>query len=75
MIYYLHRCLIRQSFSGEKTTPLWKYEEQLLCVNDTAKQNTTIWYNYIQFLLDFVLVVHDCLSTYFLFEAIIIGYH
>ncbi|CAF4831994.1 unnamed protein product, partial [Rotaria sp. Silwood2] len=75
MIYYLHRCLIRQSFNGEKITPLWKYEEQLLYVYDIAKQNTTIWYNYIQFLLDFVLVIHDCLSTYFLFEAIIIGYH
>ncbi|CAF0878137.1 unnamed protein product [Rotaria sordida] len=75
MIYYLHRCLIRQSFNGEKTTPLWKYEEQLLYVYDIAKQNTTIWYNYIQFLLDFVLIIHDCLSTYFLFEAIIIGYH
>ncbi|CAF0777859.1 unnamed protein product [Adineta steineri] len=75
MIYYLHRCLIRQSFNGEKTTPLWKYEEQLPFIYNIAKQNTTIWYNYIQFLLDFVLVVHDCLSTYFLFEAIIIGYY
>jgi hypothetical protein len=75
MIYYLHRCLIRQSFNGEKTTPLWKYEEQLPYLYDIAKQDTTIWYNYIQFLLDFVLVIHDCLSTYFLFEAILIGYH
>jgi hypothetical protein len=75
MIYYLHRCLIRQSFNGEKTTPLWKYEEQLSYLYDIAKQDTTIWYNYIQFLLDFVLVIHDCLSTYFLFEAILIGYH
>ena len=40
-----------------------------------AKQDPNIWYNYIQFLLDFVLVIHDCLSTYFLFEAVIIGYH
>lgn len=75
MIYYLHRCLIRQSFNGEKNTPLWKYEEQILNVYDIAKQSTINWYNYIQFLLDFVLVIHDCLSTYFLFEAIIIGYH
>ncbi|UJR33845.1 hypothetical protein I4U23_021268 [Adineta vaga] len=75
MIYYLHRCLIRQNFNGEKTTPLWKYEEQLPCVAEIARQNPTIWYNYIQFLLDFVLVIHDCLSTYFLFEAILIGYH
>jgi hypothetical protein len=75
MIYYLHRCLIRQSFNGEKTTPLWKYEEHLPSIYDLAKKDTTIWYNYIQFLLDFVLVIHDCLSTYFLFEAILIGYH
>lgn len=74
MIYYLHRCLIRQSFNGEKTTPLWKYEDQISNVFDIAKQDTTIWYNYIQFLLDFVIVVHDCLSTYFLFEAILVGY-
>ena len=75
MIYYLHRCLIRQSFHGEKTTPLWKYEEQLPSIYSLAQIDTTIWYNYIQFLLDYVLVVHDCLSTYFLFEAILIGYH
>jgi hypothetical protein len=75
MIYYLHRCLIRQSFNGEKTTPLWKYEEQLPQIAPIAQQNPTIWYNYIQFLLDFVLVVHDSLSTYFVFEAILIGYH
>jgi hypothetical protein len=75
MIYYLHRCLIRESFNGEKNTPLWKYEEQLPLVYDIAKKDPRIWYNYIQFILDFVLVIHDCLSTYFLFEAIIIGYH
>lgn len=75
MIYYLHRCLIRESFNGEKTTPLWKYEEQLEYIYQQAKIDSIIWYNYIQFLLDFVLVVHDCLSTYFLFEAILIGYH
>ena len=75
MIYYLHRCLIRQSFNGEKNTPLWKYEEQLCVLHDIAKIDTKIWYNYIQFLLDFVLVVHDCLSTYFLLEAVIVGYH
>ena len=75
MIYYLHRCLIRQSFNGEKTTPLWKYEAQLSTIYPLAQQDTTLWYNYIQFLLDFVLVVHDCLSSYFLFEAILIGYH
>lgn len=75
MIYYLHRCLIRQSFNGEKSTPLWKYEEQLTSLTDPAKKDTAVWYNYIQFLLDFVLVVHDSLSTYFLFEAVVIGYH
>lgn len=75
MIYYLHRCLIRESFNGEKTTPLWKYEEQILIVYKIAKQDSKIWYNYIQFLLDFVLVIHDCLSTYFLFESILIGYY
>jgi hypothetical protein len=75
MIYYLHRCLIRQSFNGEKTTPLWKYEEQLSSIYDLVKNDPIIWYNYIQFLLDFILVIHDCLSTYFLFEAILIGYH
>lgn len=75
MIYYLHRCLIRESFNGEKNTPLWKYEEQIFNVYQIAKNDSKIWYNYIQFLLDFVLVIHDCLSTYFLFESIIIGYH
>ncbi len=75
MIYYLHRCLIRESFNGEKTTPLWKYEEKLSNLYNQAKTDPKIWYNYIQFLLDFVLVVHDCLSTYFLFESILIGYH
>ncbi|CAF0847110.1 unnamed protein product [Adineta ricciae] len=75
MIYYLHRCLIRQSFNGEKNTPLWKYEEQLAQIAQVAQQSPKIWYNYIQFLLDFVLVVHNCLSTYFLLEAILIGHH
>jgi len=76
MIYYLHRCLIRESFNGEKTTPLWKYEEKLEYIYEIVKTNDSkIWYNYIKFLLDFVLVIHDCLSTYFLFESILIGYH
>ena len=75
MIFYLHRCLIRQSFNGEKTTPLWKYETQLPSIYPLAQQDTTMWYNYIRFLLDFVMVVHDCVSSYFLFEAILIGYH
>ena len=74
MIYYLHRCLIRQSFTGEKTTPLWKYEDQLNEISTSIEFDRNQWYNYIQFLLDFVLVVHDCLSTYFLFESILIGY-
>ena len=39
MIYYLHRCLIRQSFNGEKNTPLWKYEEQLAQIVQVAQQN------------------------------------
>ena len=42
MIYYLHRCLIRESFNGEKNTPLWKYEEQLPSIYDLAKKDTTI---------------------------------
>jgi hypothetical protein len=75
MIYYLHRCLLRQRFNGEKATPLWQYEEQLSSLHVLAQQDTTVWYNYVRFILDFVLVVHDCLSTYFLVESIIIGYH
>ena len=76
MIYYLHRCLIRTSFNGEQSTPLWKYEQHILVLYNIVKtHDRTIWFNYIEFVLDFILVVHDCLSTYFLFESILIGYH
>ncbi|CAF0730187.1 unnamed protein product [Didymodactylos carnosus] len=79
IIYYLHRCLIQENLH-EKSTPLWKYEEQLIKIYDKVnndQQNTVTvqWYNYIQLLLDYVVVVHDCLSTYYLFESILIAYH
>lgn len=74
-IYYLHRCLIRSSFSGEKSTPFWKYEEKLAFVAEKCQNERKIWRNYVEFLLKYLLVFPDGLSTFFLLESIIAGFH